>query len=362
MSSLVTVGRLLGGVVLLLANGFFVGIEFAMTRVRQFPESEFQGHRGLERAWEMTERLEIFLSGCQVGITISSVGLGVVAEPALTTVIAEATHALGFGAPDGGHTTLSVVLSLALINILHVIIGEQTPTYFGVERTKTAAKYGALPLYWWTKVMSPVIYLADKTAKAILRAFGITISRSWTEGEVEEGEEGGPLPSSRSELRRQMGESLSNVGLSEERREEVINAFEIGQISVGDIMVPREDVAALSTEDSLEANMVTMAEHPHVRLPLIDGELEEFVGVIYTPEVLANIDALEAGETTLEELAAPQMTVAATTSVSDLIDQFQAVNQELALVLDDGEVVGLVTTTDAFESIAGELEDPLDEE
>jgi CBS domain containing-hemolysin-like protein len=79
MVDLATVGRLLGGVVLLLGNGYFVGIEFAMTRVRQFPESEFVGAgRGLERAWEMTEKLEIYLSGCQVGITVCSVGLGVV--------------------------------------------------------------------------------------------------------------------------------------------------------------------------------------------------------------------------------------------------------------------------------------------
>jgi CBS domain containing-hemolysin-like protein len=360
MVDLLTGLRILGGVVLLLSNGFFVGIEFAMTRVRQFPQSEFTGHRGLERAWEMTERLEIYLSGCQVGITISSVSLGVVAEPAVTAVFDLAVVAAGFSSPQGGHTTIAVVLSLALINILHVIVGEQTPTYFGVERTRTAAKYGAPVLYWWTRIMSPVIYFADWIAKAILKLFGITISRSWTEGE--EGEEGGP-PTSRSELRRMMGEGLANVGLTDERREEVMNALVIGQIPVEDVMVSAESVIALSTADDVETTLDRIREAPHVRFPLVEDSetLEGFEGIVYTPDVLARLDELETGEVSLEDVAAPPMTVAADTSVSDLIDQFQANNQELALVLSGGEVVGLVTATDAFEAIAGDLEDPIDE-
>lgn len=356
MADLLTVVRLVGGVVLLLSNGFFVGIEFAMTRVRQFDRSEFTGHRGLERAWEMTERLEIYLSGCQVGITISSVSLGVVAEPAVAAVFASAGRTLGLTSAGGDHTTASVLAALGLINILHVVIGEQTPTYFGVERTKTAAKYGAPVLYWWTRLMSPVIYLADKTAKAILSAFGITISRSWTEGEGEE-----TLPSSRAEVRRRMGEALANVGLSEERREEVVNALAIGEIPVADVMVPRADIVALSTTATLAENRDRIREAPHVRLPLVGDALDDPVGVVYTPAVLARLDELEAGQTTLEDLAAPPMTVASDAPVSNVIDQFQANNQELALVLEAGEVVGLVTVTDAFETIIGDLEDPIDE-
>jgi CBS domain containing-hemolysin-like protein len=359
MVDLLTAARLLGGVALLLSNGFFVAIEFAMTRIRQFPESEFTGNAGLERAWEMTERLEIYLSGCQVGITISSVSLGVVAEPAVTAVFDEAVTAVGLAAPQTGHTTIAVVTSLALINILHVIIGEQTPTYFGVERTKTAAKYGAPLLYWWTKLMSPVIYLADRVAKGILRGFGVEISRSWTEGE--EGEEGETLPDSRSALRRQMGDALGNVGLSDERRDEVINALEIGEIPVSDVMVPREEVVALSTADSLDANLQRMRDVPHSRFPLVGDDLESFVGIVYAPAVLSRLAALEDGEVAFEDVAAPPMTVASDAPVSNVIDQFQTNNQELALVLDGGDVVGLVTVTDAFEQITGDLQDPIDQ-
>lgn len=264
--------RLIGGVGLLLSNGFFVTTEFALTRVRQFDESEFVGQsRGLERAWNMTERLEIFLSGCQVGITISSIGLGVVAEPAVAAVMGPVLGAVGI--TSGGHTALSVLLAFSFINMLHVIVGEQAPTYLGIERAKFVAEYGSGPLYWWSKLMSPVILTADWVAKALLGLFGVEISRSWAEEEVEEGTE----PTSRAELRSQMGERMSQMGMSTERVEEVIGALDIGETAVSDIMVDRESIVALSTEEDLDANLDRMDGTPHVRFPLVEDDLEAFV-------------------------------------------------------------------------------------
>jgi CBS domain containing-hemolysin-like protein len=126
-------------------------------------------------------------------------------------------------------------------------------------------------------------------------------------------------------------------------------------------MIDREEIVPLSTTESLETNLDRIERQPHVRFPLVGDQLAEFVGIVYSPAVIAELDRLEAGERTLEDIATPPMTVAPETAVSDLIDQFQAENQELALVLSGGEVQGLVTTTDAFEAIAGELEDPIDE-
>ncbi|RXK50237.1 CNNM domain-containing protein [Halorientalis pallida] len=351
--SLVTGLRLFGGVAPLLGNGFFVTTEFAMTRVRQFDESEFQGNgRGLERAWNMTERLEIFLTGCQVGITICSVGLGVVAEPAVTAVMGPLLSAVGV---TGGHTTLSVILALAVVNLMHVIIGEQAPTYLGIERAKFVAGYGSGPLYAWTKLMYPVIVAADWVAKALLGLFGVDISRSWTEADADDG-----VATTRAELRSTMGESLNQLGVPEERRTEVINALDIGQLSVGEIVVDRSDIVALSTTDDFQTNLDRIDGTPHVRFPLLNGSLDSFVGVVYAPTVLHNYEALNAGTTSLEDLATPPLTVPAETTVSDFIDRCQAENQELALVTEDDDIVGLLTATDAFEQITGELEDPMD--
>jgi CBS domain containing-hemolysin-like protein len=350
--------RLLGGLLLLLGNGFFVTTEFALTRVRQFSAEEFTGP-GLALAWEMTERLELFLSGCQVGITVCSVGLGVVAEPAVAAVVDPLVRALGVGSPGAaGHTTASVVLALGAINILHVVLGEQAPTYLGVERSKLVARYGARPLYYWTKLMWPVILVSDRSAKLLLRPLGVEMTRSWTEEELEEVGEG--LPTSRGELRREMGDALRNLGVPAERRQEVINALDIGDRPVREVMVERDSIVALSTEDDVEANLETARQLPHSRFPLVGEDLEAFRGVVYTPALLRDLEALRAGETTLEEIAAPPMTVSPDEEVADLIDRFQVEHGELALVMEDDRVVGLVTSTDAFEAITGDLEDPLD--
>jgi CBS domain containing-hemolysin-like protein len=366
MVDAVTYARLVGGFFLLLANGFFVTTEFALTRVPQFDKSEFQGHPGLERAWEMTERLEIYLSSCQVGITIASVSLGVVAEPALSAVLDAVIRGLGFGGGggEGGHLGISIVLSLAIINILHVIIGEQAPTYLGVERSKWVAKYLGPMLYYWAKLMSPVIYFADWVAKGLLGLFGVTISRSWSEAEVEdEAEEGAESTAGGSvgDVKAEMANRLSQAGFSRERREEVLNAIEIGETPVSEILIPRDEMVTLDVDDT-EGNLRKLKGNPqHSRFPLFAADSDEVVGIVYVSTVLAEYEALRSGEKSLADIATPPMGVDADLPISEVIDRFQAENQELAVVLDDGRLVGLVTASDAFEAIAGELDDPLDD-
>ncbi|QOS11157.1 DUF21/CBS domain protein [Haloferax gibbonsii] len=356
--------RLGGGLVLLLANAFFVVSEFAMTRVPQFDESAFEGSRGLELAWEMTERLEVYLSGCQVGITIASVGLGVVAEPA----VAATFDAVLGGGSAGSHTSLSVGLALVVINLSHVVLGEQVPTYLGVERSRTVAKYTAPVLYGWTKLMYPVIVVADWLAKRLLSLVGVEITRSWQEAEIDEEEDGdgsageGPRLS-RGEVRSQMGDILAQGSLPEDRREEVLNALRIGELPVRDVMVPADRVVALSVDASTDESLERIRANPqHSRFPLVGDSLDDVRGVVYAPTVLSNIDRLQSGDRRLEDIAAPPLSVLSDLSVSDLIDRFQAENQELAMVRDPegGSVVGLVTASDAFESITGQLYDPLD--
>lgn len=368
MVAVETLVRLVGGFGLLLANGFFVTTEFAMTRVRQFSPHEFRDGAGLERAWEMTERLEIYLSGCQLGITISSVGLGVVAEPAVSALVQPLLSAVGIAASDG-HAAVSVLVSLAIVNLAHVVVGEQAPTYFGVERTKTAARYGAPMLYYWTRVTYPAIVVADWVAKRLLGLFGVEMTRSW----AEEGEADGDVET----LRAEMGQILTEGGIDRERREEVMNALDIGTRPVEDVMVPREDIVALSTERSFEENVQLMREEPHGRFPLVGDELETYYGVVYTPDVLRHFDDLRDGDASLAERTSEPLVVPRSLSVASVVDRLQDAGEELALVVDDEDgpreaseedggarrvapVVGLVTQTDALETITGQLHDPLD--
>ncbi|WP_178916388.1 CNNM domain-containing protein [Natronomonas gomsonensis] len=341
--------RLLAGGLLILANGFFVAIEFALTRVRQYPQSEFDVP-GLRRAWEMTQDLEIYLTSCQVGISATSIAVGIVAEPALAALINpvfENTLLTSIGA--GG------ILAFIIINLLHLTHGEQTPTYLGVERTKFVARYGATPLYWFAKLLYPVIVLGDSVAKWTLGLFGIEMTGAWLETEADRVE-------SRADLRHRLGTLLDRGELTSERKEEILNAFTVGELPVSEVMTDRSDIVFLSTTVSTRENLDRIGTSPHTRFPLIGDDPSDYRGIVYVPAVVDQLDDLRRGEITLEDIAAPPMTLPADIPISDAVDSFQDEHQELALVTDetDGTVVGLITATDALEAVMGEIEDPLD--
>ena len=351
MNSLEIGIRLVAGLGLILANAFFVAIEFALTRARQFTEEEFVGDvPALERAWEMTQNLELYLTTCQVGITASSIAVGIVAEPALAAVF-EPLFANTVLASIGS----GAIVAFLIINLVHLTHGEQTPTYLGVERSRMVSRYGATPLYWFHWLISPLITLGDGVAKWTLKLFGIEMTGAWLETEEDAIE-------SRADLRNRLGSVLERGDLPDERREEVLNALRIGEQSVRDVMVPPEDVVALSTDADPEENLRRMEDSPHTRYPLVGGDLSDFRGIVYTPVLLRRRAELADGTVDFSAVAAPPMTLSPDADVSDAIDQFQAESQELALVIEDGEVVGMVTVTDALESVMGDVEDPIDEE
>lgn len=350
MGTFEIVVRCAAGVGLLALNGFFVATEFAMTRVPQFDKSEFEGSLGLERAWEMTSTLEIYLTACQVGITITSILLGVVFEPGLSAIIHPLAAAIDL--PFLESTTFAVIVSVMTIQLAHTVWGEQSPTYFGVERPKTVVKYCSIPLYWWTTAVYPLIYVGDHLAKGTLGLLGVKIERSWREEEE-------PIES-RSELRRQLVDLLAEGPVPEEQREEVVNALEIVDTPTEEIMIPREEIVTLSTANSPEENFEVMCNTHHARYPLVGASVDEFEGIVYAPSLFPVVDELRSGELGYDEVAVEPMTVAPDCSVSELIDRFQNAQQELALVVEEGRTLGLVTSTDAFEEVTGELEDPFD--
>src|SRR6056297_822764 len=297
MDSLVIGGRLFAGVLLILANAFFVAIEFALTRARQFTKEEFVGDTpALERAWEMTDSLEIYLTTCQVGITASSIAVGIVAEPALAAIfeplfVNTPLAAIGSGA----------IIAFLIINLVHLTHGEQTPTYLGVERSRMVCRYGATPLYWFHWVISPLIRLGDGVAKWTLKLFGIEMTGAWLETEED-------VIESRADLRNRLGSVLDEGDLSDERREEVMNALAIGEQPVRDVMVPAGDVVALSTAVDAAENMRRMAEQPQTRYPLVGDDLTEFEGIVYLPSFAEHPEAFANGDVDLRALAAPPMT------------------------------------------------------
>jgi len=201
--------------------------------------------------------------------------------------------------------------------------------------------------------IAPIIKFGDWVAKGTLRLFGIEMTGAWQETEQE-------VIETRADLRNRLGSVLEEGELPDDRREEVMAAFNIGDQPVRELMVPPEEIVALSTADDAETNFGKMEERPQTRYPLVGDELTDFRGIVYTPILVRHREKLAEDDVDFAELAAPPMTLSPDADVSDAIDQFQTENQELALVIEDGDVVGLVTVTDLLEEIMGDIEDPLD--
>jgi len=280
--------------------------------------------------------------------------LGVVAEPAFTAMLRPLFKV--FGASSAVTHGISVIVAVVLINLIHKIWGEQMPTYLGVERPRQVARRTAGLLDWWVTLTYPFIMAGDGLAKATLGVFGVEVSRSWTDAETTEE----ASLESVGAVRRKVGEILSQADLSHERQAEILRAVDIDQIPVRAIMVPRSEVVALSTRDDLHETLQEMRAHPYDRYPLLDPDWNNVYGTLYMTTVFRHLPELERGEVTLSDIAEPVVWVDPELPVSDLIDRLQQKQQEIALVRTDGHVRGLVTSTDAFEAIAGELEDPGD--
>lgn len=341
--------RMIAGVLLILVNAFLVAVEFGLTRARQYDKSEFvdSGSKGLEKAWEMTHELEVYLTSCQVGISATSIALGVIAEPALLVFFEpffKGTVLASLGAAS--------LASFGLINLVHLTHGEQTPTYLGVEKSKMVCKYGAIPLYWFTFFMRPLIAVGDTVAKSTLRLFGIEMTTAWVETSED-------TIQSRSELHHRLNTLFSDQDISKERKNEILATVDADKITVQDRMVQLPDVAALSSSNSHEENKAVIESEPHSRYPFIGDSFDEPKGIIYMTELAQKMFTED--EFNLEEIAAEPMKVSADTSIDETIDMFQEENQELAFVVDEeNSVIGIITITDVLESIVGELTDPID--
>lgn len=348
--------RILAGVLMLAVNAFFVSTEFALTRIRQYDREEFAGDGPLADAWEMTDQLEIYLTSCQLGITLSSLLLGIVTEPAVSRLLAPAAALVGL--EGRALSVVSVIAAVVLLQLVHAVWGEQVPTYLGVERPKEVVRRTARAHRAWTRLVRPAIALGDALAKWTLRSLGVEMSRSW----IQDADAADPdeRPVERGELKRHMGRILARGGLPVDRRREVLAAFEIGDVPVREIMVPRERIATLRAGGALDETLAALRGLSHTRLPLRDDG-GRYAGILYLPALVSNLQELRAGEIELLDLAVPPVRLDADTPVSRLIDRLQDEEQELALVEEGGEVVGLVTATDAFERIIGDLRDPLDE-
>jgi CBS domain containing-hemolysin-like protein len=342
--------RILAALGLVALNAFFVATEFAITRVRlsQVVELERQGRPGAKAARRAVEQIDAYLAACQLGITVASIGLGALAEPAFEHLLEPLVGAIAPGVAVG----LSLALSLAIVTMLHVVLGELAPKSLAIARTSATVLWVAPPMRAFYLVTKPLVDAFNWLGNLVLRPFGIPPAR-----------EVGHAPHTEDELRMLLRQSVSEGLIQSYEREFAENALVFGDLRARQVMVPRSEIDYLVVGESTEEAVRRASHSLHTRLPLCetDGGLDAPVGVVNFKELLRL--ALDGVDLDLTELARPLTRVSESMLVDQVLREMRKRRQHIALVADEfGTTVGLVTLEDILEEIVGEFEEEEDGE
>lgn len=336
---------------LVLLNGFFVASEFAIVKVRatRLEELERRGVGSARRAKKLVEHLDEYLSATQLGITVASLGLGWIGEPAFAELFAPLFSSLGGWEPVVTHS-LAVTSAFLLITFLHIVLGELAPKSLAIQKTDTVTLLCAAPLTWFYRLSHPFIWALNSTANAFLKLLGV---RPATESETTHSEE---------EIRLILAQSSRAGIIDVEERRLLERVFEFGDRSVRQIMVPAGEVVFLDLEKSFEENLETARHSKHTRYPLCEGSLDRVVGIIHVKDLLWRSQEL-GPEFDLRMIKRPVHFVPETRLIKFLLPEFRRTRTHLAVVVDEfGSTVGIVTLEDVLEELVGEIQDEFDAE
>ena len=333
---------------LVAANGFFVGAEFAIARLRPTQVAEFvrQGKPGAKSAQHAVDHIDAYLSACQLGITLASLGLGAVGEPAfhdlLEPLLGDAAGVAGFG--------LASVIAFMLITVLHVVLGELAPKSAAISRTGPMALALAPPMRAFYLATKPFVDLFNGLGNLVLKPFGIPPAS-----------EAGHAPHSEDELRELLRESREGGLIEHEEQQLSEAALVFGDRRAREAMTPRAEIDHATTDEEPRDIAEKAMRGGHTRLPLSEAGqgLEDAIGVINAKDLLRI--AFGEAESDLRALARPLARVAESTRLDEVLREMQRDRRHLALVLDEhGTVVGLITLEDILEELVGEIEDEFD--
>jgi CBS domain containing-hemolysin-like protein len=340
-------------VLLIAGNFFFVAAEFAITRARptEVAELESEGVGGAASLRHAVDHIDAYLSACQLGITLCSIGLGLAGEPAVAHLLEPALEPLGRWAGVGA-AAVSFAVAYALVSTLHVVVGELAPKSLAIARTRPTGLALAPPLRGFYVVAKPAVDLLNWLGNQVLRPFGIPPAR-----------EAGHAPHTEAELRRLVRESRHEGLIDPEEHEFTDNVLTFGDRRAREAMVPRPQVEVLTTGQTVEEAAARAAEGSHTRYPLCepDGGLDAAVGLVHVKDLLRA--SREGGDGDLRGLARPLRRVPDATMLDELLEGLRRDHQHLALVVDEhGTAVGIITLEDVLEEIVGEIEDEFDAE
>ncbi len=341
---------ILTGILMVLINGFFVATEFALVKVRptQIDPYVARGDRRGKIAKSMIDNLDAYLSASQIGITLSSLALGWIGEPAFAWLLSPLERLLGNipGMTESIIHTIHIVLAFSIITTVHVVVGEMAPKTLAIRKPETTALWTAIPMWIFFKATYPLIWVLNHASMTLLRWAGL---KPATEHEMAHDEE---------ELR-QLLASPSSARLSAQKRDLLDNVFELSRRIARQVMVPRGDVVYLTTDRDLDSNLKLARESGHTRFPLCEGDLDRVFGMIHIKDLFRATSPLES----LRQLARPIAMVPETLNLDRLLKRMRTERMHFAAVLDEyGGVSGIVTLENVIEEIVGDIQDEFDSE
>jgi CBS domain containing-hemolysin-like protein len=346
--AIVLIGKLLAIAALVLLNGFFVGAEFALVKIRT-SHLKTMAASGSKRAGllrTIKDNLNAYLSACQVGITMASLGLGWLGEPFLARMLQPFFTLAGIESPPV-IKSVSFVLAFSAITFLHIVVGEQAPKILAIRKAMPAALFVSVPLRWFYVIFKPAIWFLNAASNWVLR--WILRVEPIAEGELAHSEE---------ELRLIVRESEKSAEVTPLGRELVFNVLDLRDRVVRDIMTPRGEIVYLDVDDDFETNVTKAIESRHTRLPLCRENVDNTIGLIHIKELLPMMrdphpDLMKIKR---ELLPVPEMM-----PLENLLRLFLSKHAHLAIVVDEfGGTVGLVALENVLEELVGDIQDEFD--
>jgi CBS domain containing-hemolysin-like protein len=342
-------GLIFFALLLVLLNGFFVAAEFAMVKLRATKVeaiAQANGWRG-HILRTVHNQLDAYLSACQLGITLASLGLGWVGEPAFAHLLAPLLEYAGISSPKLVHG-IAFFTAFFIISYLHIVVGELAPKSWAIRQPERLSLWTAAPLYLFYWAMYPAIYLLNASANGILRIAG----------------QGEPGPHhdhhySRDELKLILHSSRAQDP-SDQGMRVLASAVELGELEVVDWANSREDLITLEHDASLSEILALIRRYKYSRYPVYDASKAEFIGLLHIKDLLLALAALESMPETfnIHELLRPLERVSKHLPLSQLLERFRHGAVHFALVEEaDGKVIGYLTMEDVLEVLVGDIQD-----
>lgn len=330
-------------------NGFFVASEFALVGVRKTRIQTLikQGNKSAEAVSKALDQLDHYISSTQLGITIASIALGWIGEPALAHIFLPLFSFLPDNAAVITSHTVAVILAFSIITFLHIVFGELAPKTIALQTAEKTALTVIRPLDLFTKIFSPFIWILNSTGNLVLKPFGYTSAHSSEGIHTEE------------EIKLILAQSAENGTIEKNEAEMMFSAFRFGDIPVKQIMMPRTEIIAFNVATTLQRVIKSIEKNPHSRFPVYEQTLDTVIGFIHIKDIYKEIlkdketDKLSQTSIIREILFVPE-----NQRIDDVLLLMRRKRIHIAVVNDEfGGTAGIVTMEDVIESLVGEIED-----